>query len=386
MRGRVQLSGWLVSFHRCNPSAVGESRAPAAQTRAILALMNSAGMGPCLALLAAARRARARWLRARLEVVQVLSFLLGCACCAAVSIAGAQNSPQVVADGGDEYHRVIEEALQEFNLGNWDEAAVLFERAHGINPSARTERGMGMAAFEARHYAAAITHFDAALRERRNPLTAAQRADMQRALERAQDYVVRLVLDVTPSDARVRINNHAVEPDPQGERLVDPGLLEIAIAADGYESTLRRVHALPGKRETIVVKLRPTPSAAAERSTQAARNESSGNVWKWALGTGGLVSLAVGGAFLIVQRAEAERFNAMCDRAMLTDTCVSIERSAGGFWYAGSIVGIGVGAGLLASSAVMFLLEGSASKPEHAQQRSCQLGFADLGVACQLRF
>ena len=46
--------------------------------------------------------------------------------------------PQTAARGRlqrDGYRSVVEEALAEFNRGNWEEAAALFERAHRINPA-----------------------------------------------------------------------------------------------------------------------------------------------------------------------------------------------------------------------------------------------------------
>jgi tetratricopeptide (TPR) repeat protein len=300
------------------------------------------------------------------------------------------TAPSAAADDSDAYHRVIEEALQEFNYGNWDEAAVLFERAHRINPSARTERGMGMAAFEARHYVAAIAHLSAALSEQRKPLTAAQRDEVERALSRARGYVARLELDVQPSDARVRINGHLVDADANGGRLADPGVQELEIAAEGYEPLLRRIHLAPGKRESLEIRLQPLASASTIELTSAALEpaamdeQSTGalKTWKWLLGAGGLVGLAAGSAFLIAQKSEADRFNTSCDFDMLTERCAALERSAGGRWYVGSIVAFGLGAGLLSASAVLFMLDGAEPRREHAEHNGCRLGFADLGVAC----
>jgi hypothetical protein len=305
---------------------------------------------------------------------------------AASAVATAQSVPTpTAAPGEDTYHRTIEDALQEFNLGNWDEAALLFERAHVINPSARTLRGMGMAAFEARHYVSAIAHLSAALSEHRNPLTAVQREEVQRSLRRAEEYVARVSVDVQPSAARVRINGQLVAADAQGERLVDPGLQELEIVADGYEPVVRRIHAAPGKRETLSIELRHlTVPAPATASPSDGPESGSLSTWKWLLGAGGLAGLAAGTTFLIIQKTEAAHFNDMCMPGMLTASCESVERRAGGTWYVGSIVGLGLGVGLSAASAVLFMLDSAEPEADHAERAGCQLGFADLGVVCKL--
>lgn len=296
------------------------------------------------------------------------------------------DNASAAADSGEAYHRTVEEALQEFNLGNWDEAALLFERAHALNPSARTERGMGMAAFEARHYVVAITHLRAALDDQRNPLTSVQREEVQRALDRAEDYVARVTIELQPTAARVRINGHDVQPDAQGDRLADPGLQEIEVAADGFEPQLRRVNVAPGKRATLEIKLQPlaAPAPSLQLAASPEQDTSTLSAWKWALGAAGVAGLAAGGAFLIMQKVEADRFNGMCDRNMLSDSCAALERSAGQTWYVGSIVGLGLGAGLLSASAIMFALDGSKPSSEHTNASGCRLGFADFGVTCKL--
>src|SRR3954466_6623521 len=61
------------------------------------------------------------------------------------------------SEGGDspEYRRLIGDALKEYGLEHFEESRSLFERAHMLSPSARTERGLGMVEFELRHYVTA---------------------------------------------------------------------------------------------------------------------------------------------------------------------------------------------------------------------------------------
>src|SRR6478609_8057933 len=89
-------------------------------------------------------------------------------CVLAAARASAQES--------DESKRLLQEALTEFNAGRWDEAYALFSRLNAQDPGARTLRGMGFSAFEARRYANAVIDLQAALVEKRRPLSADQRA------------------------------------------------------------------------------------------------------------------------------------------------------------------------------------------------------------------
>lgn len=98
----------------------------------------------------------------------------------------------------------------------------------------------------------------------------------------------------------------------------------------------------------------------------------------------GVVGMAAGATFLIMQKVEADRFNSMCDRDMLSERCAALERSAGQTWSVGSIIGLGLGMGLLSAGAVMFVLDGALPNSQHAETNGCRFGFADIGVSCKL--
>src|SRR5690349_17885891 len=119
-----------------------------------------------------------------------LAFALAIACNAvalgasaqapAPTSAPAQPAPAQPASPGDrDYDATIESALNEYRLGNWDEATALFVRAHALRPSARTLRGMGLSEFENRKYVLALVHCSAALSDARNPLNTEQRGELE---------------------------------------------------------------------------------------------------------------------------------------------------------------------------------------------------------------
>src|SRR6478752_515129 len=87
------------------------------------------------------------------------------------------------AQGKRKYDVTVKNAVTEYAAGNWGEARVLFARAHEMEPSARTFRGLGLCDFELRRYVEAISELEAALSDKRKPLTTAQRQEIQTALE-----------------------------------------------------------------------------------------------------------------------------------------------------------------------------------------------------------
>jgi len=93
------------------------------------------------------------------------------------------------------------EALREFERGNFEEARALFLRAHELEPSARLERGAGMAAFEVRDYVEAHRLLQRALASDERPLTADQRAETEALLGRTQAFLGRFRFAVQPAES-----------------------------------------------------------------------------------------------------------------------------------------------------------------------------------------
>jgi hypothetical protein len=101
----------------------------------------------------------------------------------------------------DEYKKVIEGAVLEFDSGNWGEARVLFEQAHALRPSARTLRGMGKVSFELKEYVRAQKELNAAQVELRSPLSESQRQEVLGLLLRVEKFIGRLTVRVKPAEA-----------------------------------------------------------------------------------------------------------------------------------------------------------------------------------------
>lgn len=259
----------------------------------------------------------------------IRALVLASGLCSAVGPAAAQPkdiAPEAAPTDNPEYDRLLKEALNEFQLGNWTEARSLFERAHEIKPSARTLRAIGLAAFEEKSYAAAAAYLTAALSDQRRPLTDEQRAEAEYALKRSLDYVAQYELDVLPEDARVRVDQR--EPIMlDGKLLLDPGKYQLEVTADGYQLTRESIVARPRESLKLRIELSPRKAEGPQRQIEVADSgESSGlSTQQWiglSVVGAGVVSLGVGTFFGL--RAASKSDEAGCSGG----TCPDAESEA----------------------------------------------------------
>jgi tetratricopeptide (TPR) repeat protein len=329
----------------------------------------------------------------------------------ATATASAQEEPYDDAA----YQRLIAQALEEFQRSNWDEAEGLFAQAHRIHPNARTLRGVGIAAFEARRYVRALEYLRNALRSVSNPLTDDQRVEVSSAIERAERYVATLELTLEPPDADVRVNGEPLASTGAARTAqVDPGLVQVQASAPNHVSSARELRVAAGEHSRLVLRLVPdraettradvadaayaqTTAAPTRVDGGAADASASGSssstapqfgAWKWVtLGVGGLALLG-GGAAHVKRELTASDHNADGDCLQLEagekapDHCHRYREQIGDaeLWMA---VGYTSGGLLIGLAVAMFALEGSSdASPQHAG--GCELGLA--AMQCALRF
>ncbi|HMI90223.1 MAG TPA: hypothetical protein VK509_02615 [Polyangiales bacterium] len=202
----------------------------------------------------------------RAAVVPALGLWLALLSCASAGVASAEaqapagEAAASAAPAQPSYDQVIERALNEYRLGNWDEAGALFVQAHALKPSARTLRGMGLSEFENRKYVLALVHCSAALADQRNPLNEEQRGELQSVITRASGFVARVTLALAPEGAQLTVDGIAPVRDAAGNVLLDPGPHEL-VASDGRLSERRRLEALSGQQIALAITLRAEPNA-----------------------------------------------------------------------------------------------------------------------------
>jgi hypothetical protein len=194
------------------------------------------------------------------------------------------------ADDGS-YEGLIGEAVQEYASGNFAEARALFERAHALKPNARTLRGLGVTAFELKRYVESLRELQASLDDSRNPLTDAQRQEVQALIPKARRFVGRIRLEVTGAKAapEVYVDDRRVAGT---ELWLDLGTYRVSIRAAGYrEAALRLV--VEGGEDTVqhveLVPLDVAPRASLAPGSGAPAGATAGDqsvVGKWWFWTG----------------------------------------------------------------------------------------------------
>jgi hypothetical protein len=239
----------------------------------------------------------------------VLVFLLA-------GLAGSAHAEDSLAPDLDaKYRSSLKEALAEYDASHFEEARILFRRAHEINPNARTLRSIGMASFELRDYVAAVRTLSAALVDPRKPLNAEQRAHVQGLLEKSRMYVDIYSLKIAPADARVLIDGRALDAEPDGTVLLGFGSHNLEASKPGYVVRTLPLNVRGGERKELAMTLEKkslaTVQTALPRAGQALGASSSdkavlpaqeggrsGAAWFIAAGGTALVSAGAGGLWL----------------------------------------------------------------------------------------
>jgi len=218
----------------------------------------------------ARRERRARPLARRTPYTRVVAVWLLLA--PASALGQAQGQPQggkpSASPGTADYDALVRDALSEFEAGNFAEARAIFERAHAERPSARTLRGLGVTAFELKHYVQCIAELQAALVDTRSPLTDAQRSDAVSLIARAERFVGHLALTLVPQNATLLVDGREVA---ERTLALDLGEYHVLARADGFRDAELKVTIAGGEQleqrmELEPIDVSPARAAGSERA------------------------------------------------------------------------------------------------------------------------
>lgn len=186
---------------------------------------------------------------------------------ASASLAQQKPSAAEFEHAGSGYDALIKEALAEFDAGNFAEARALFEKAHGLKPSARTLRALAMTSFELKRYVRCVMELEASLQDGRQALAEAQRDQAHELLVKARRYVGKVKLVVKPSKARIFVDDRLVESP---ELLLDLGSYRVSVRAKGYRDADLKLVVDGGEDTTQTIELAPTAARAEGAVTSTA--------------------------------------------------------------------------------------------------------------------
>jgi len=287
-----------------------------------------------------------------------------------------------------QYRALLEEAVSEYDARRYEEARALFRRAHDISPNARTLRGIGMASFELREYVEALRSLEGALVDKRRPLTATQRQQVEALLERTRAFVGRFFVKLTPKETVLRIDGAPGMLENDGSLFLSFGRHSLVADAPGYASENREINVIGGERQELAFQLHalaisaPVKSGSGSPDTGVASGPgagadtgSSGAGW-WYAGAGAGAALAVAG--LIVWNIQKNEITACgkrsdCDNQDKLNTRRRIAL--------GTAIGAGSAAVIAAIIGTVVLVRNS--KSESGTAIAC--GPAPGAVNCELK-
>jgi hypothetical protein len=290
------------------------------------------------------------------------------------------------------YRASVNDALAEYAAGHFEEARVLFRRAHELDPNARTLRGIGMASFDLRDYVAAVHALSASLVEARKPLSPEQRTHVQGLLERSRLFVGVYTLKVAPPDAWVLIDGRPRESEPDGTVLLGFGTHNLEVGKPGYVSRTFSVSVRGGEGKELPVTLERKPQVVARPAGEhvpaevvrespppaTTRGSRFGTGWLFAASVAGLAGGGAG-AYLIFENDQLRSCRNPAEGLRCKNQpAVETKRN------------VGVAATLVAGAAavtmaVVGLLSGPSARPASAHSAlSCAV--LPSGVVCAKAF
>jgi tetratricopeptide (TPR) repeat protein len=145
------------------------------------------------------------------------------------------------------YGELVASAVAAFDAGNYVEARELMMRAHQLRPAARTLRGMGLAALQAKRYAVAGMDFERALAENREALTDEQREEVEHLQAEANALTARYRLTGQVPGAAILIDQEPPLMDAAGFLVLEEGDHTLSLRPAGGDERTMTIHAEGGK-------------------------------------------------------------------------------------------------------------------------------------------
>jgi hypothetical protein len=301
------------------------------------------------------------------------------------------TEPSSGADAAEDpaYRTAIKEGLAEYDAHHFEEARSLFRRAHEISPNARTFRSIGMTSFELRDYVSAVRNLSAALLDQRKPLSTEQREHSQALLARSRAFVDGYTLTVSPRDARVIIDGHAPEFEPDGTLLFGFGLHTVEVSAHGMEVRSLPISVRGGERRELSVTLTPA-SAGGARSADGGLatamkpgpggvSNGSAAAWLWASGGTALLAGGVGIYWFTRDSQLNSCHNPAAGYLCTNDSALKTQRNVA--------LGVTVGTGVAAvTMAIIGIISWNWGTPSATSHSALACGLSPFSVACARSF
>jgi len=186
----------------------------------------------------------------------------------------AQSQPESASDRAalqSDYDQVIDRAVTAFQAEDYAQAHELFEQAHALQPNARVLRGLGIAALRLGHYTEAKRQLEAALADKRQPLTATHRSEVSKLLAWIRGNLGILELrwkPREPADTRVFCDDELVRDHVL---VLLPGPHRLSVSAAGFKPQIHVEQVRAEETQTLDLKLEPEVPPPASPTPNADR-------------------------------------------------------------------------------------------------------------------
>jgi len=187
---------------------------------------------------------------------RVVAVQLVVTCWALLWGAAALAAAQQAVPPGD-YDALIDRALQASAAERWREAYDYFDRAHQLNPNARTLRARGVALYQLGELHPALEDLRAALQAQTRPLTPELRAAVEALVTRIEAELARVWPRPTPAGAELTVDGQPARLEQDGSALLSPGTHRLRFTAAGHAPIERELTLSAGSSTNLIVELPP---------------------------------------------------------------------------------------------------------------------------------
>ena len=269
----------------------------------------------------------------------------------------SENTP-VRQSANADYEAALTQALEAHARGDYGHARIFLERAHSLEPSARTWRGLGIVAFAQGRHLEAIRFLDAALASDVKPLPPELRAGVEELLVNAWGQVGRFEILLEPNTGDFLIDRQAPDFYAPSTVVLTPGSHRIVARAPERAEFELPLEVKAGDHRTLqIVLARPPHPVTVERIVPAESRSALKEAKRRGLWIGGGALIAAAGTVYGVAYLRLQDIVTHC-RDEAGGGCT--QRRATKLYRGENIEGLAITSGVLAGAGVVTWLTAAA--------------------------
>lgn len=206
--------------------------------------------------------------------------------------------------------------------GDYPSACAAFEESRALDPAPGTVLNLGICHEKQGKFVAAVEFYkNAALAFGKG----AARADAEKRAAEAERMVALIIVKRSPelpADARISVNGRQLKSEELEQPMrIDPGPVELAVDADGFERNVTPVRAESGMQSEAIAVQGARLSTKTVVKTEVRDGVSPMRTVGFVVGGVGVASVLVGGITGILAMGQAGIYRDACDRSVTPNVC-----------------------------------------------------------------